>query len=121
MMGPSFHDATPQPTVTRIMGVRVPSFDLAALGGPDCVFDPGDHSISAELALMGLAIAPSAELDRLFAVFFEGGERGGFDQVSVDQSGRLNFALDRQLAGAAARRDDRGHRATSIVLPFPHK
>jgi hypothetical protein len=121
MIGPSFHDASPQPTTTRVLAIRVPTFDLAALGGPDCVFDPGDHSISAELARMGLQIVAPAELDRLFAAFFEGGERGGFDQVSVDQSGRLNFALDRQLAGAAARRDDRGHRATSIVLPFPHK
>jgi hypothetical protein len=123
MVGPSFHDATPQPTVTRVLAIRVPTFDLAALGGPDCVFDPRDHSIAAELVLMGLAIVDPKALNRLFADFFAGGERGGFDQISVDESGRLNFALDRQLAGAAARRDAGGEDPArgSAILPFPQR
>jgi hypothetical protein len=118
MVGPSFHDATPQPTVTRVLAIRVPTFDLAALGGPDCVFDPRDHSIAAELVLMGLGVVDPKALNRLFADFFAGGERSGFDQISVDESARVNFALDLQLAGVAARRDAASE---GVVLPFQHK
>lgn len=122
MIGPSFHDASPQPTVTRALAIRVPSLDLEALGGRDCVFDLSEHSISAELNLTGMTIVASAELDRLFAEFFDGEGRGGFDQISGDESARLNFAIDRQLAKAAARpAGDEPPAQDCVVLPFPHK
>jgi hypothetical protein len=123
MMSPSFHDPTPQPTVSRVAAIRVPTVDLEALGGRDCVFDPGEHSISAELALMGMRIYPSADLDRLLTDFLQDSDGGGFDQVSVDQSARLNFAVDRQLAAAAAKQGKAGAvpAARPVVLPFRHK
>ena len=124
MIGPSFHDATPQPTGTRALAIRVPTLDLEALGGRDCVFDLAEHSISEELAHTGLTIGASAELDRLIAAFFDGGGRGGFDQISVDESARLNFALDRQLARAAARPERAGGASPaggSVIVPFSRR
>lgn len=120
--GSSFHDASPQPTVSRFLAIRVPAMDLSALGGRDCVFEENDHSISAELIRSGLPIVDAAKFDQLILDFLGDDNRGGFDQISVGASARLNFALDLDLANARAQsaRDSGILADNMVVLPL-HK
>ena len=83
-----------QPSVTRIVMVRLPASN-ARLRSGDAYLSP-QGSIAGDLAALGLDVGDAAAADRLFAEFLTG-DSGGFDQVPVSTYRALADVLDRRL------------------------
>ncbi len=86
-----------QPSVTRIVMVRLPASN-ARLRSGEAYLSPG--SIAEDLATLGLGVGDPAATERLFAEFLMG-DGGGFDQVPVSTYRALADVFDRRLLSAA--------------------
>ena len=86
-----------QPSVTRIVMVRLPASN-ALLRSRDAYLPPG--SISGDLVTLGLDVGDRAGTDRLFDEFLTG-DSGGFDQVPVSTYRALADTFDRRWLSAA--------------------
>jgi hypothetical protein len=75
MSGLTVIGSEPEPSVTRIVMVRLPAAG-ARLGTADAYLPPG-ASLAADLAALGLAVAVPDLADRVLAEFLAGGGGGG--------------------------------------------
>lgn len=88
-----------QPSVTRIVMVRLPKA-TQWLRSADAYL-PEDGSVAEELATLGLRVENSAAVDRGLAEFLSGGS-GGFDQIPISSYRALADLFDRAwLSGAS--------------------
>lgn len=87
-----------QPSVTRIVMVRLPASN-ARLRSRDAYLSPQD-SIAGDLAALGLDVGDPAATDRLFAEFLAG-DSDGFDQAPVSTYRALADVFDRRLLSTA--------------------
>jgi hypothetical protein len=94
IQGPAVLGVDPQPSVSRIVMVRVPELP-AALFDADCLLRPG-ASVAADLAELGTPLADPAEADRLAAGFLAGGPTEPDDHVSLAAFRGLVEYFDRE-------------------------
>lgn len=89
----------PQPTVSRVIMVRLPAAGVSPL--PADAYLPAEASVAADLAALGLPVDDPAAVDQNLAEFFAGSGIGfGFDQVSASAYRALANLFDRYwLAG----------------------
>ena len=117
MTGLSLIGPDAQPSVTRIVLIRLPAAN-ARLHTEDC-YMPAGFSVARDLAGLGLRIDDPAAVDRSLNAFLEIGGPGGHDQVPVSGYRALVDMFDRiwldSTHGSAAAPP--GHGAT--VQPFP--
>jgi hypothetical protein len=98
MFGTTVIGPEAQPSVTRIVLVRLPAA-TARLRSADAYL-PSQGSVAEDLAALGLRVEDSAAADRRLAEFLTGGH-GGFDQVPVSAYRALADLFDRSwLSGA---------------------
>lgn len=99
LFGATIHGPDIQPTVTRIVMVRLPA-PTSWLRSADAYLAPND-SVAKELATLGLHIENPAAVDRGVTEFLYGGS-GGFDQIQVPSYRTLVDLFDRVwLTGAS--------------------
>jgi hypothetical protein len=100
MIGTTLIGPEPQPSVTRVIIVRLPSA-MPPPGSRDAYL-PTQGSIAGDLVAFGLPIREAATLDRSMDEFLNGGG-GSFDQVPVSAYRGLVDLFDRiRLADATA-------------------
>lgn len=92
MFGTTLIGPDAQPSVTRIVMVRLPG--TTPLLRSTAAYLPAQASIGEDLAQLGLRVQDSAAADRLFAEFLAVGVNG-FDQVSVPAYRALADLFDR--------------------------
>lgn len=81
MCGVTFLDPDSQPSVTRVVMVRLQA-ENARLRTAEAYLAPG-ASIADDLRRLGLEIADCAEADRRLLAFLSGGPGGGLDQIAM--------------------------------------
>jgi hypothetical protein len=94
MSGLTIIGSEPEPSVTRIVMVRLPAAG-ARLGTADAYLPPG-ASLAADLAALGLAVAVPDLADRVLAEFLAGGGGGGLDQPPMAAYRAVVELFDRQ-------------------------
>jgi hypothetical protein len=94
-------DVIPQPTASRIVMIRVPEADTAALEASNGYLDPGKTALSSDLAVLGLRVAAPAELDALLEGFLRAYRPSGYVKVGAEKYSRLAPAIDRLLIESA--------------------
>jgi hypothetical protein len=95
MSGLTIIGSEPEPSVTRIVMVRLPAAS-ARLGTADAYLLPG-ASPAADLAALGLAVAAPDLADRALAAFLAGGQQGGgLDQLPAAAYRAVVELFDRQ-------------------------
>ncbi len=100
LCGTAVLGADPQPSVSRIVLVRLPG-PSERLMSADCVLEP-NASIAADLTAFGALTPDPAETDRRIAAFMSGGG-GSCDRVTLDGFRPLVELFDRLwIAGGAA-------------------
>jgi hypothetical protein len=97
MFGTTVIGPDPQPSVTRIVMVRLPAA-TARLRSADAYLPP-QGSIAEDLAALGLRVEDSAAVDRRLAEFLTGGS-GSFDQIPVSAYRALADIFDRSWLSA---------------------
>ena len=100
MCGATIIGPDSQPSVTRIVMVRLPP-----RVGPWPEADPylpPEATISADLARLGLTLAEPEQAEAGLAAFLRGGDGGGLDQIQVEAFKPLVELFDRQWFARAA-------------------
>jgi hypothetical protein len=98
MFGTTIIGPDAQPSVTRIVMVRLPA-STARLRSADAYL-PSQGSVAEDLVALGLRVDDSAAVDRRVTEFLSGG--GGFDQVPVAAYRALADLFDRSWLAATA-------------------
>jgi class 3 adenylate cyclase len=88
-----------QPSVTRIVMVRLPTAS-PPLDPPDAYLPP-DASLAGDIVALGLAVADPDLVDRALAAFLSGGGGGGLDQIPWAAWRAVVEVFDRQWLGRA--------------------
>lgn len=97
--GPAVLGADPQPSVSRVVMVRLRS-PTERLAG-DCVLDEG-ASIAADLAALGACLPDLAEADRRLDGFLAAPVGGPYDHVTLDSFRPLVALFDEEWMAPAA-------------------
>jgi hypothetical protein len=93
--GVALVDVIPQPAATRIVMIRVPGEEAAALEASNGYLDPARTPLSSDLVALGLPVTAPAELDALLDAFLAADRPSSYIQVAADEYSRLTFAIDR--------------------------
>ena len=80
MTGTTFIGPEPQPSVTRIVMIRLPATDPRS-DRPASAYLPPGASLAADLAALGVPVAAPDAVDEALAAFLSGGAGGGLDQI----------------------------------------
>lgn len=100
LLGAPFVDSFAYPAATRIVIVRVPGTELAALVDSERYLDPAEEPLSRDLVQLGMRIdgAEAAELDRLLEAFLGRAEAASTSIHMPDSTyAELTLAVDRLL------------------------
>ena len=82
-----------QPSVTRILLVRLPGADAAVPEGDPYL--PPDALVVADLARLGMPLPDGSRAEAAIRAFLDGGPAGGLDQIAADTYKALVDLFDR--------------------------
>jgi hypothetical protein len=94
MCGPALLGPDPQPSVSRIVLVRLPTWS-PVLSTAECIMDAG-ASITDDLAELGAPVTEPAECERLMVDFLTGAIGVGYDHVTIGPYRALVDFFDRE-------------------------
>jgi hypothetical protein len=92
--GPALLGPDPQPSVSRIMLVRLPEWP-PVLSTAECIMAPG-ASVTDDLAELGVPVTDPAQTERLVADFMSGETSAGYDHVAIGPYRALVDFFDRE-------------------------
>jgi len=101
MCGVTCLGPAPQPSVTRIVMVKLPSASSGLLAAD--TYLPPEASIAADLAALGLPLDGPHSVDRALAAFLTGGDRGDVDRAPAGAFWALVDLFDRHWLTHARR------------------
>lgn len=90
--GASLIGPEPQPTVSRIVMIRVPAPGREVEDG-NCYLGP-DEPIVADLEALGLSVPQPDQVEQELQLFLRGGPQGAMDQVSAQDMSRVAGLFD---------------------------
>ena len=109
MTGTTFIGPEPQPSMTRIVMIRLPVTGPRSERPASAYLPPG-ASLAADLAALGVPVAAPEAVDEAIAAFLSGGAGGGLDQISWAAYRALVELFDRSwLEGTEERPADPHH------------
>jgi hypothetical protein len=99
MCGPALLGPDPQPSVTRIVLVRLPEWP-PLLSTAECIMDPG-ASLADDLAALGAAVTDPGQAERLIVEFLSQRSGAGYDHVTIGPYRALVDFFDREWIARA--------------------
>ena len=99
MCGPALLGPDPQPSVTRIVLVRLPEWP-PLLSTAECIMDPG-ASLADDLAALSAAVTDPGQAERLIVEFLSQRSGAGYDHVTIGPYRALVDFFDREWIARA--------------------
>lgn len=99
MCGPALLGPDPQPSVSRIVLVRLPDWP-PVLSTAECIMDPG-ASVAEDLAALGVQATDPGQAERLIVEFLSQRSGAGYDHVTIGPYRALVEFFDREWIARA--------------------